>query len=104
MSDPANNIAATNAYSRVGNLQGPGQPGTEPASGPDFGDVLRQTVRDNISTIREGEKASAQAITGEANIVDVVGAVGKAELTLETIVAVRDRVIQAYNDIISMPI
>lgn len=107
-----NNIAqAANLYSQTGGLQRPGGAnigGNESTIGgdgnTDFGAVLRNTVRQNIDVLRSGEQASAQAITGEANIVDVVQAVGKAELTLNTIMALRDRMVQAYNDIISMPI
>jgi flagellar hook-basal body complex protein FliE len=47
---------------------------------------------------------SAKAVTGEADIVDVVQAVGNAEITLQTVVAVRDRVISAYQEIMRMPI
>lgn len=103
MTGPANIANAANLYSRTGSLQGGGNIG----GGQDevnFGDVLRQTVSDSINTMEQGEKASAQAITGEANIVDVVQAVNKAEMTLETVVALRDRMVQAYNDIMSMPI
>jgi flagellar hook-basal body complex protein FliE len=40
----------------------------------------------------------------EAELTDVVTAVSNAELTLQTVVTIRDRVIQAYQDIIRMPI
>lgn len=104
MTGPTNNIAnAASLYSKTGNLQGSGQPG-QAGGDVNFGDVLRDAVRESVDTMRAGEKASAQAITGEANIVDVVQAVGKAEMTLQTVVAMRDRMVQAYNDIMSMPI
>jgi len=44
------------------------------------------------------------AIAGTGNLTDVVSAVAKAELTLQTTVAIRDRVVQAYQDIMRMPI
>ena len=40
----------------------------------------------------------------EAELVDIVTAVSNAEVTLETVMAVRDRVIAAYQEIIKMPI
>ena len=43
-------------------------------------------------------------MTGKANIVDVVNSVNSAELTLDTVVAVRDKVVQAYQSIMNMPI
>lgn len=46
----------------------------------------------------------ARAHSGAADLTDVVTAVGKAELTLQTVVAVRDKVIQAYQEVLRMPI
>jgi flagellar hook-basal body complex protein FliE len=43
-------------------------------------------------------------VAGQADIVDVVNAVNAAELSLDTVVAVRDKVIQAYQSIMQMPI
>jgi flagellar hook-basal body complex protein FliE len=48
--------------------------------------------------------AAAQGATGQGDVVQVVNAVTAAELTLETVVAIRDRVISAYQDIMKMPI
>ena len=45
-----------------------------------------------------------QALAGKADLADVVTAVSNAELTLQTVVAVRDRVVAAYLDILKMPI
>jgi flagellar hook-basal body complex protein FliE len=43
-------------------------------------------------------------LAGKADIVDVVNAVNQAELTLDTVVAVRDKVVSAYQSILNMPI
>jgi flagellar hook-basal body complex protein FliE len=45
-----------------------------------------------------------QAAAGRADIVDVVTAIAAAETTLETVITVRDQVIQAYQEILRMPI
>jgi flagellar hook-basal body complex protein FliE len=45
-----------------------------------------------------------QALAGQADLTDVVIAVTNAEVTLQTVVAIRDRVIQAYQEIIRMPL
>ena len=42
--------------------------------------------------------------TGGGNLTDVVTALSRAELTLQTATAIRDRVVQAYQDIMKMPI
>ncbi len=41
---------------------------------------------------------------GKANMVDVVTAVAESETAIQTMVAVRDKVIAAYEDILKMPI
>ena len=54
--------------------------------------------------MKAGEQMSARAVTGEASLPEVVQAVNAAELTLSTVVAVRDRLITAYQEIMRMPI
>jgi len=97
--------SAAAAYARQATTSG--QSPMEPRSqdpGKSFADLLGQAVTDAISTGRQGEVMSARGIAGTADIGEVVTAVTNAELTLQTAVAIRDRVISAYQDIISMPI
>ena len=56
------------------------------------------------NSITQGEQAAQSQVTGKANIVDVVNSVNSAELTLDTVVAVRDKVVAAYQSIMTMPI
>lgn len=69
-----------------------------------FADLLQNSVQNSIETMREGEDMSAKAVTGEANLTDVVQSITAAELTLQTVVSVRDRMISAYQEILRMPI
>jgi flagellar hook-basal body complex protein FliE len=80
--------------------------GIAPANigGGSFSDFLSGAVKDSINTIQAGEKAAQAQVAGKANIVDVVNAVNSAELTLDTVVAVRDKVVSAYQSIMNMPI
>ena len=55
-------------------------------------------------TLLEGESQSLQAAAGTADLTEVVMAVSKAEMTLETVVTLRDKVVQAYQEILRMPI
>ena len=73
-------------------------------SGMDFASLLKDGVKSAIDSSRKSEELSKQAIAGKADIRDVVAAVNNADLTLQTVVAVRDKVIGAYNDILKMPI
>lgn len=76
-----------------------------PGQGGDgFADLVKQAAQSTIAGLKQGEAATLQAVAGKADISQVVTAVTNAEVTLQTAVAVRDRVIQAYLDIIRMPI
>ena len=46
----------------------------------------------------------ATSVQGKGSLIDVVTAVTSAEASLETVMAVRDQVIQAYQEIMRMPI
>jgi len=77
--------------------------GSAPAA-PNFSDFLSNALKDATATMRQGEQMAAQQAAGKADVVDVVNAVNAAELTLDTVVAVRDKVIAAYQSIMQMPI
>jgi flagellar hook-basal body complex protein FliE len=72
--------------------------------GMDFASLLKDGVKNAIDSGKKSEELSKQAIAGKANLGEVVAAVNNADLTLQTVVAVRDKVIGAYNDILKMPI
>lgn len=85
--------------------------GTKPApSGgaerhePDFAGMLKTSVKNAIDDQKAAERLSMAAVAGKADINQVVTAVAEAEVTLQAVVAVRDKVIEAYKDIIRMPI
>ncbi len=76
-----------------------------PAGGDDFGATLTNALGGAINTSQDAEQQAMQAIGGgSTDLTQVVTAVSKAELALQTTVAIRDRVLQAYQDIIKMPI
>ncbi|HEX8166611.1 MAG TPA: flagellar hook-basal body complex protein FliE [Beijerinckiaceae bacterium] len=104
----ATNAFAAGAYAAIQGLSGPGQTrkpaGPAGAAGGEFGSLLQGAVD---SFAQSGRKAEAQAMAvaaGKADVVDVVTAVAESEAALETLVAVRDRVIAAYEEIMRMPI
>lgn len=100
--DKINPAAAAGAYA---NIQKAGQgAGVEGGDGPSFGDFIKKAATDSISALRGGENASAAAVAGKAELSDVVEAVTSAELTLQTVIAIRDRLLQSYQEIMRMPI
>jgi flagellar hook-basal body complex protein FliE len=94
------------AYSTVAKsvASGGGVADTPKAAGSDFASLLKDGAKAALETGKKSEEMSKQAMTGQADVRDVVAAVNNAELTLQTVVAVRDKVISAYNDILKMPI
>jgi len=102
-----NSIAdAISAYSNVAKSMGSGTKtegsGAGGDIGSDFASLLKDGAQSAINSGKKSEEMSKQAITGKADIPDVVAAVSNAELTLQTVVAVRDKVVSAYNDILKM--
>lgn len=98
----ANPAAAANAYSLTS--KGVEAPGIAAPQKESFGDVLKNAAVKSIETLRGGEAASAKAVSGDASLPEVVQAITAAEVTLQTVVAVRDRMVSAYQEIMRMPV
>lgn len=96
---------AVSAYQKIARQDTlPGFESRKASATGDFAAVLRDATEGAVSSLREGESQSLKAAAGAADLNDVVAAVGKAELTLQTVVTLRDRVIQAYQEVLRMPI
>ena len=94
------------AYSKAAGLGGTAGIGGGDTSNKaaDFAGMVQDALGKAIEVGKEAEVKSAKNISGQGELVDVVTALTAAETTLDTIVAVRDRVISAYQDISRMPI
>ena len=104
MAIPAAAAAAYRAAAQIGTTTSASAVTPAQIPGGSFSDFLSGAVKDSISTIRQGEQAATQQVSGKANLVDVVQSVNAAEITLDTVVAVRDKVVAAYQSIMNMPI
>lgn len=93
--------SAVNAYARVqsGGLDAPSD-----ASGKDFGDALARAVQGVADAGHKADAESVKAIAGQGNLTEVATAVTRAELSMQTALAIRDRVVQSYQDITRMQI
>lgn len=81
------------------------RPATEAKPGADgpteaFGDV----ARDFAATLRESEAVAKASMTGEADPHALVQALAQTELAVETAVTVRNKVVEAYQEILRMPV
>jgi flagellar hook-basal body complex protein FliE len=107
MSVPLNAAAA--AYSNAAKLIDRGlKPVADPTEsgtqGPDFAKLLTQAIQGVADTGRASDQKSLDLVNGKGNLVDVVTSVAQTQVAVEGLVAVRDRVISAYEDIMKMPI
>lgn len=100
--------AAAGAYQSLARLgEGLGARATSQTGatdGPDFASMLRSAVGAVAQQGRATEGQAQAFANGRADLVDVVTAVAETEVALETLVSVRDRMIQAYEEIMRMPI
>ena len=69
-----------------------------------FADLLQNVMTQTTEATRTAEIQIAQSVQGQGNLIDVVTAISSAEASLETVMAVRDQVISAYQEIMRMPI
>jgi flagellar hook-basal body complex protein FliE len=101
----ASPLSAASAYANIAKLtSGLAKPHATEAGGGNFGDVLKQALTAVNEAGRKSDAQTSAAVQGKGNMVDVVTAVAETEVAIDAVVAVRDRVIQAYEEIMKMPI
>ncbi|WKA26825.1 flagellar hook-basal body complex protein FliE [Bradyrhizobium roseum] len=102
----ASPTVAANAYAALSRIveSGGAEKGGASAGGPSFSALVKDAVG---SVLDAGKKSDAQTLamtSGKANVMDVVTAVAETDVAVSTLVSVRDRMIQSYEDIMKMPI
>ncbi|MCW0200846.1 MAG: flagellar hook-basal body complex protein FliE [Rhodanobacter thiooxydans] len=81
-----------------------GQTGAD--SGADFSDALKNAIEQVSAAQEQAKQMSEGFITGtsEANLQDVMIASQKASLSFQQMVQVRNKLVNAYQDIMNMPV
>ena len=87
---------AANAYAQIARIANP--------AGGNFSSMLKDAIGSVADLGRKSDAQTQAVANGKANIVDVVTAVSETEVAIDAVVAVRDKVIAAYEDIMRMPI
>ncbi|MEM7071133.1 MAG: flagellar hook-basal body complex protein FliE, partial [Pseudomonadota bacterium] len=82
----------------------PSSSGEGAVAGQHFASLVRNATTKAIEQNYYAEQLAAKGVLGEADLTEVVLAVSGAESSLRTIIAVRDRMVQAYQEILRMPI
>lgn len=69
-----------------------------------FDAMLGRAVDNGIQQIRDAERVSSAGLTGHASTVELATAMARAEVALQATIAVRDRVVAAYQEVMRMPV
>jgi flagellar hook-basal body complex protein FliE len=93
------NSLALQAYAQSRLSSQPSQPGAESA-----GATFSAAVESFSQTLAQGEAQARAALTTGADPHALVTALAQTELAVETAVTVRDRVVEAYQEILRMPV
>ncbi len=101
----AANLAYSNAAKLLGDGPAPLTAPSKAASGQgDFAKLLADNLQSVVDSGRASDQKMMDLVNGKGDMVDVVTAVSQTEIAVESMVAVRDRVISAYEEIMRMPI
>ncbi|MDQ4420667.1 flagellar hook-basal body complex protein FliE [Sphingobium sp. DEHP117] len=108
-----NSIGALDALSAYGRARGVAEgvggkgalpPASDTPASSGFGDLVANAVGQVGDALSKAESASMRQVAGKGDLIDVATAIGAAETALDTMVAVRDRVVNAYNEIMRLQI
>jgi flagellar hook-basal body complex protein FliE len=94
-------VSAARAYAQT---QRAAQSGGASGGDTDFGNLVQEAIRQASASTQGAEQQALSVASGQGDIVNVVTAIAAAETQLQTVMAVRDQVIQAYQEILRMPI
>ena len=99
-------MIAAKIYAAVQNQGAAAMPAASSAAdnGPAFADLVKSAVNDAVASSKHAETQMAAQAQGKAELVDVVTAISSAQTSLQTVMAVRDQVISAYQQVMQMPI
>jgi flagellar hook-basal body complex protein FliE len=69
-----------------------------------FGQLVQNAISEAVSASKGAETQMANQIQGKGSLIDVATSISSAQTSLETVMAVRDQVISAYQEIMRMSI
>lgn len=78
--------------------------GAEETSGAGFAETMSEVSKAAMNTLKTAETTAMNGMAGNADPHSVVEALTAAELALQTAVTVRDKAVEAYQEILRMPV
>ena len=97
-------VIAAKAYAAVQDSAGATDKSKFIGDGSSFAQLVQGAINDAVSSSQNAEKQIAAQVQGKAALIDVATAVSSAQSSLETVMAVRDQVISAYQEIMRMQV
>jgi flagellar hook-basal body complex protein FliE len=85
------------AYARVAS-------GADDGADSGFGAMLGRALDGVVQAGHNADRQAMTAISGGGNFTEVATAVSHAELALQSAMSIRDKVVQAYQDVMRMAI
>ncbi len=70
----------------------------------DFSEVMRAAATEALTSVQGAEKTAIDGVGGKTDAQSVAEAMADAEMTVRSVAAVRDKVVEAYQEILRMPI
>jgi len=96
------------ALGRIGSIAATGTPAAKPAAaaadGKSFGESLMSLVESVEQTGADANRAVADMLDKSGDVHDAMIALQRAEMTLQLTVQIRNKLVNAYQDIMRMPI
>lgn len=92
-------INAANAYNAARPAVTPGQPGA-----PGAAEKIGAAAEEFTQQMTQVDSVATGAMAGEVETHQLVQTLAEAQLAMETVVAIRDKVVEAYQEILRMPV
>ena len=105
MAIPVQNVAnAVAAYAKSPQNAGAGMEARDAGQDSPFAGLVKGAIKEAVKIGEKQEAISLAAINDRADMNQVVTAIAEAEATLQVVVAVRDKVVDAYKETLRMPV
>ena len=97
-------MAITSIGGMLTSLPGASAPQAEAGAGNRFAQALSRLVEDSEEAGKDANVKVASMLDGSGDVHDAMIALQQADLTLQLTVQVRNKLVQAYQDIMRMPV
>jgi flagellar hook-basal body complex protein FliE len=106
MSNPVNLNTALAAYNNAAKITGSGLDNSDvtQVGGQSFLAAINNSLSNSTAALKNVDGVVSKSLVKQADITDVVSAITSAELTLKTIIGIRDKLLAAHQEIMKMPI